>query len=250
MLKKIFLIVLILISYICKGNLDAYNQFEKGNSYYASQHFDSALTAYKIVLQSKMISQELYLNLGNTFFKLDSIPQAILYYEKGIKLAPGDPDLSYNLQYCNKLIKDKNPIKKSVLLNELIFSFLGKSPNYWAYSSIILLGLVCVMFAFFRLSIDSKWKKINFYSAIIVLILFGITVLLSSISKSKINETKYGIVIKNSIKVRTEPSENASTAFLLHEGSKAKVTAEINEWIEISFNEKKGWIRTNALERI
>ena len=136
------------------------------------------------------------------------------------------------------------------MLNELIFSFLGKSPNYWAYSSIILLGLVCVMFAFFRLSIDSKWKKINFYSAIIVLILFGITVLLSSISKSKINETKYGIVIKNSIKVRTEPSENASTAFLLHEGSKAKVTAEINEWIEISFNEKKGWIRTNALERI
>ena len=250
MLKRNFLIVLIIISYVCKGNDDAYHQFEKGNSLYASQEFDSALIAYKTVLQSKMISKELYLNLGNTFFKLDSIPQAILFYEKGIKLAPGDADLSYNLQYCNKLIKDKNPIKKSVLLNELIFSFLGKSPNYWAYSSIILLGLVCVMFAFFRLSIDSKWKKINFYSGIIVLILFGITVLLSSISKSKINETKYGIVIKNSIKVRTEPSENASTAFLLHEGSKAKVTAEINEWIEISFNEKKGWIRTNALERI
>ena len=250
MLKRNFLIVLIFISYLCKANDDAYHQFEKGNSFYASQEFDSALIAYKTVLQSKMISKELYLNLGNTFFKLDSIPKAILFYEKGIKLAPGDPDLSYNLQYCNKLIKDKNPIKKSVLLNELIFSFLGKSPNYWAYSSVILLGLVCVMFAFFRLSIDSKWKKINFYSAIIVLILFGITVLLSSISKSKIKETKYGIVIKNSIKVRTEPSENASTAFLLHEGSKAKVTAEINYWIEISFNEKKGWIRTNALERI
>ena len=250
MLKRNFLIVLIIISYVCKGNDDAYHQFEKGNSFYTSQEFDSALIAYKKVLKSKMISKELYLNLGNTFFKLDSIPQAILFYEKGIKLAPGDADLSYNLQYCNKLIKDKNPIKKSVLLNELIFSFLGKSPNYWAYSSIILLGLVCVMFAFFRLSIDSKWKKINFYSGIIVLILFGITVLLSTISKSKINETKYGIVIKNSIKVRTEPSENASTAFLLHEGSKAKVTAEINEWIEISFNEKKGWIRTNALERI
>ncbi len=250
MLKRNFLIFLILISYVGKGNEDAYHQFEKGNSFYASQEFDSALTAYKTVLQSRMISKELFLNLGNTFFKLDSLPQAILYYEKGIKLAPGDPDLTYNLQFCNKLIKDKNPIKKSVLLNELIFSFLGKSPNYWAYSSIILLTLVCILFAFFRLSIDSKWKKINFYSAIIVLILFGVTLILSSISKSKVNETKYGIVIKNSIKVRTEPSENASTAFLLHEGSKAKVTAEINDWIEISFNDKKGWIKTNALERI
>ena len=103
-----------------------------------------------------MISKELYLNLGNTFFKLDSIPQAILYYEKGIKLAPGDPDLSYNLQYCNKLIKDKNPIKKSVLLNELIFSFLGKSPNYWAYSSVILLGLVCVLICSFQIEYRFK----------------------------------------------------------------------------------------------
>ena len=173
--------------YICKGNDDAYHQFEKGNSFYASQEFDSALIAYKTVLQSKMISKELYLNLGNTFFKLDSIPQAILFYEKGIKLAPGDPDLSYNLQYCNKLIKDKNPIKKSVLLNELIFSFLGKSPNYWAYSSIILLGLVCVMFAFFRLSIDSKWKK-NLLSSYRFYFVWNYGTL-SSISKSKINET-------------------------------------------------------------
>ena len=75
MLKRNFLIVLIIISYVCKGNDDAYHQFEKGNSFYASQEFDSALIAYKTVLQSKMISKELYLNLGNTFFKLDSIPQ-------------------------------------------------------------------------------------------------------------------------------------------------------------------------------
>ena len=86
MLKRNFLIVLIIISYVCKGNDDAYHQFEKGNSFYASQEFDSALIAYKTVLQSKMISKELYLNLGNTFFKL-IVPRHFIY-EKGIKLAP------------------------------------------------------------------------------------------------------------------------------------------------------------------
>ena len=73
MLKRNFLIVLILISCSVKGNNPAYNEFEKGNSFYSSQQFDSALKAYRKVLQSKMISKELYLNLGNTFFKLDSI---------------------------------------------------------------------------------------------------------------------------------------------------------------------------------
>ena len=33
MLKRNFLIVLIIISYVCKGNDDAYHQFEKGNSF-------------------------------------------------------------------------------------------------------------------------------------------------------------------------------------------------------------------------
>ena len=29
-----------------------------------------------------------------------------------------------------------------------------------------------------------------------------------------------------------------------------KVTAKINEWLEISFNDKKGWIKHNPLENI
>ena len=127
---------------------------------------------------------------------------------------------------------------------------MGKSPNYWAYASVLLMTLTCILILLFKISIEPKWKKINFYTAVFVSILFSITILLAYISKTKMNETKYGIVMETSTKVRTEPSENASTAFLLHEGSKAKVTAEINEWLEISFNDKKGWIKRNSLEKI
>ena len=43
----------------------------------------------------------------------------------------------------------------------------------------------------------------------------------------------------STVKVLVEPSENASTTYQLHEGTKAKVTAENSNWYEISFNEKK-----------
>ena len=250
MLSRLYIILAMTIAIYGYSNDSSYKHFDIGNEYYALKNYDSALIEYNKVFDSKMISKELYLNIGNCYFKLDSIPQAILYYEKGLKLAPADADLTYNLQYCNQLIKDKNPIKKSVLLNELIFSFLGKSPNYWAYASVLLMTLTCILILLFKISIEPKWKKINFYTAVFVSILFSITILLAYISKSKMNETKYGIVIETSTKVRTEPSENASTAFLLHEGSKAKVTAKINEWLEISFNDKKGWIKRNSLEKI
>ena len=224
--------------------------FEGGNKFYESKKYDSAKNNYLSLYHQGLVSKELFLNLGNSFFKLDSLPDAILYYEKGLKIAPGNIDLTHNLQHCNTLLKDKNVIKKSILLSELIYSFLGKSPNYWAYSSIVLLLIASLLFLFYRISTEISWKRTNFYSSIFVLILFAITVLFSAISKSKAIDSNYGIVFNPTTKVLVEPSKNAATTYLLHEGSKAKVTAENENWYEVSFNEKKGWIEKKHLRKI
>ena len=247
---KQILIVIIYFAPIITYTQNDYEIFDDGNILYEEKKFEEAKNKYINLYQRGIISKELFLNIGNSYFKMDSLPHAILFYEKGLKIAPGDIDLTHNLQHCNTLLKDKNAIKKSILINELIFSFLGKSPNYWAYSSVILMLSACILFLFYRLSTELKWKKINMYSGILVLTLFGFSLLLSAISKSKINESKYGIVFTPSVKVLVEPSENASTTYLLHEGSKIKVTAENKNWYEISFNEKKGWIKKSHLRKI
>tara|TARA_B100000927_G_scaffold7201_1_gene5708 strand:- start:1095 stop:1844 length:750 start_codon:yes stop_codon:yes gene_type:complete len=247
---KQILIVIIYFAPIITYTQNDYEIFDDGNILYEEKKFEEAKNKYINLYQRGIISKELFLNIGNSYFKMDSLPHAILFYEKGLKIAPGDIDLTHNLQHCNTLLKDKNAIKKSILINELIFSFLGKSPNYWAYSSVILMLSACILFLFYRLSTELKWKKINMYSGILVLTLFGFSLLLSAISKSKINESKYGIVFTPSVKVLVEPSENASTTYLLHEGSKIKVTAENKNWYEISFNEKKGWVKKTHLRKI
>lgn len=247
---KQILIVIIYFAPIITYTQNDYDIFDDGNILYEEKKFEEAKNKYINLYQRGIISKELFLNIGNSYFKMDSLPHAILFYEKGLKIAPGDIDLTHNLQHCNTLLKDKNAIKKSILINELIFSFLGKSPNYWAYSSVILMLSACILFLFYRLSTELKWKKINMYSGILVLTLFGFSLLLSAISKSKINESKYGIVFTPSVKVLVEPSENASTTYLLHEGSKIKVTAENKNWYEISFNEKKGWVKKTHLRKI
>ena len=77
----------------------------------------------------------------------------------------------HNLQFCNTLLKDKNSIKKSIFINDLILSFLGKSPNYWAISSIILLVLVCILFFFIGFLMKIH-KRIYFYSLVLTLLFF------------------------------------------------------------------------------
>jgi len=249
MCKQILIVIIYFVPIITYTQND-YEIFDDGNTLYEEKKFEEAKNKYLNLYQRGIISKELFLNIGNSYFKMDSLPHAILFYEKGLKIAPGDIDLTHNLQHCNTLLKDKNAIKKSILINELIFSFLGKSPNYWAYSSVILMLSACILFLFYRLSTELKWKKINMYSGILVLTLFGFSLLLSAISKSKISESKYGIVFTPSVKVLVEPSENASTTYLLHEGSKIKVTAENKNWYEISFNEKKGWVKKTHLRKI
>ena len=251
MLARIVQIGLIFLTFssnvICQENDSIFNV---SNIHYENKNYDSAKTGYLKLYNNGLISKELLLNLGNSYFKLDSLPHAILYYEKGMKIAPGDKDLMHNLQFCNTFLKDKNSIKKSIFINDLVFSFLGKSPNYWAFSSIITLSLSCILFFFYWITNKNTYKRIYFYSFIVTLLIFIACVLFSAISKSKINNSNYAVVFSPTAKVMTAPSQNSSTTYQLHEGSKAKITGENQLWFEISFNDRKGWVQKKFLKRI
>ena len=100
---KAILIILVFSFNVVAQNYDSI--FERANSLYEQKSYDSAKSNYFMIYSSGMISKELFLNLGNSFFKLDSLPSAILFYEKGLKIAPGNEDLMHNLQFCNTLLK-------------------------------------------------------------------------------------------------------------------------------------------------
>ncbi len=248
--RKITYILFLFTLSLNSWSMNADSIFFEGNKFYQENNYEQANLFYKSILDEGYLSKELYLNLGNSYFKLDSIPQAILAYEKGLKIAPANDDLTHNLKQCNRIIKDKNPIKKSILISELIYSFLGKSPNYWANTSLMLMGLLCILILFYKISPELKWQKINFYSAIVVSLLFLFSVGLAWLSKNRIEDTNYGIMFSPSTKILVEPSQNAAAAYLLHEGSKAKIIAENNEWYEISYDKKVGWIKKYHLKKI
>ena len=95
---------------------------------------------------------------------------------------------------------------------------------------------------FYWISNEYSYKRIYFYSLVLTLLLFFFTIFLSAISKAKVKDSNYAIIFSPVAKVMTAPSVNSSTTYQLHEGSKAKITGESDQWYEISFNERKGWI--------
>ena len=242
--------VFIVSSMFCYNNKADQAFFSQGNLAYEQGDYQTAKNSYLQLTKSGLYSKELYLNLGNTYFKLDSLAHAILFYEKGLKIAPGDQNLIHNLKLCNKIIKDKSSVKESVHITDWLHVFLGKSTNYWAYTSIFLVFISFSLLALFLFSTSELLKKATFYTALAAFIFTLFTIYFAWLSNHKTQETNYCILFSAHVWIKAEPSTNSESNFKLHEGSKMKIIDENENWLEISFDEKIGWVEKKDVQRI
>ena len=81
-------IILFLNIFLCL-NLQANDSlFTLASEDYANQDYSLAIDKYQSILSSAIESSELYYNLGNSYYKINEIHQAIYNYEKSLKLNP------------------------------------------------------------------------------------------------------------------------------------------------------------------
>jgi tetratricopeptide (TPR) repeat protein len=73
---------------------------------YKVGNYQQAITDYRDMLR-RGVSADLYYNLGNAYFRTDSLTQAILAYERASLLSPGDEDIRFNLQFARSKTIDK-----------------------------------------------------------------------------------------------------------------------------------------------
>ena len=106
-MKKNLLIILFLIQSFSLFASEEQVIIAKSNKAYTEGYFANAVELYKKVLHLGFESPELYYNLGNSYYKLNELSSAILYYEKARKLDPGNEDVNFNLSVANSKISDK-----------------------------------------------------------------------------------------------------------------------------------------------
>ena len=123
MLRNSFLLIFaILFSVSLKAEVsDPMGVFEEGNLFYEDHNYEAAVNSFNL-LTDEYYSPELFLNLGNAHYRLDDIPNTILYYEKALKLSPGGVNILHNLKLANKRVSDKNKVNDSVRLNDWFFT--------------------------------------------------------------------------------------------------------------------------------
>ena len=97
-------------------------------------------------------SAALYYNLGNAYYRKNDITQAIIAYERALKLSPSDEDTRYNLQLAQAKTIDRLSSESDVFFMRWLHTAsllsehrcLGLLPVW--YFSFAVLFLLCYTF--------------------------------------------------------------------------------------------------------
>ena len=219
--------------------------YQKGN-------YMQAVKGYEKLLQQGE-SASLYYNLGNSYYRLDNIPHAVLSYERAQRLAPSDEDIRFNLQLAqSKTIDNLTPEPEMFFVTwyKALVNFL--SVDKWAILSLICLFislLALVAYLFVEIEFLRKLSKVVlplFFLFFIINTFFAIQQVYLLDSES------HGIIMTPSTVVRKTPDQKSAEAFILHEGSKVRITDNsMSQWTEIKLSDgRQGWIKADNVEAI
>jgi len=221
--------------------------FLEANSLYAAGKYEQALNNYLKIAETGLKDENLFYNIGNSYFRLGRTGLAILYYEKSIILNPRDQDVAANLQYAKKIIVDKIDERGSgrllktlflhdvLSLRELVFLFLSLYLFFWALLII-------------RIKYKNVWIGRTALSCFLLLLFCAAS--LGSIYWSK-NIYERAVITDKEANVRSGNDVNSVTLFKLHEGSEVFVLDKNGSWAKIELDDgKKGWIQKSSIKNI
>lgn len=229
---------------------NAVSDFAKASDLYSKKEYEKAAELYLNILKSGNESFELYYNIGNCFYKLNKNTDAIVFYEKAKKIKQNDEDLSYNLNLAYAKTIDKIEPPTELFFEKTASGFLSVlSTDGWAWLCVLLLFVASAMII---VSMLLKQKRQLFFVTGFVFLIFTLsTYFLAKVSFAKNNKQHNAIIYESSVTVKSEPGENSTELFVLHEGTRVSVLETTSDWTCIQLpNGNKGWLKTEEIKGI
>ena len=227
-------------------------QFNESNELLEQNSFSEAIKGYESIVESGFESGPLYLNMGITATRMDSLGLAKYYYLKAqefeeVRLAANDA-----LDFV-----DYELGRRGARLPELAWTrithFLFFEMNHFGYVvlGIILINLGVLFFVIHWLR--NYLKQLNRYIGIVLCILGFVVMSTGILIYSYSSGYSEGVQIDREVQVRNLPSNDAEIIQTGYEGFRyiidMKTSGSSDGWYFVRMsNGSRGWIETNHLK--
>ena len=215
--------------------------FSKGCSAYTGGDYKKAESLFSAITLRGIDDPMVNYNLGNAYFRMDSLGQAVRHYRKAALVAPGDEDINYNLAFAVKKRIDKIEIEEDLSFRATLLRAAGN------YNPNTVLRFFLPFYAAFWivLLVYLRFRR-DYLRNIFIILLFVNASLLGGALLSyfdKVNR-KEAVILSEVADVKSEPDDRSPVIFTLHEGTELDVVNERQGWLGITLGKKIfGWIK-------
>jgi len=204
------------------------------------------LTYYNDLKSQNKMNGMLCYNIGNCYFNLKQIGQAVYYYKSGLKVLPGNEMITENLTIALNKRQNYIDIEKGGILETLLFFHYKLSTSYRINYLILFSIITSMLFLMLMYRSNTSVKYLSAITSTLVLCLS-----LSILFEYYKPEHK-GVIIQTA-NIRKDAGQGFApiTPKPLGEGSIVRVISLENEWYKIKImDNKKGYIQKDFLKLI
>lgn len=223
---------------------DSTDLWTSASTAYENGHYEEAYSSWlQWSKENSFPNPDLYYNLGNAAFKSEKIGEAILNWNRALKLNPEMEDARVNLAQAQARVVDNIvPTKVSPIteFTRSIWSYY--SPLTWGILACVAFALMAICFAVFKFS--NRSVSGLFMPLAFVLMAGGLVLTSAGIRHQyHLDHNITAVVLQPNIYVKSAPMTSGADAFILHEGTEMKVVKQMGEWYEIKLADGKvGWV--------
>ena len=228
----------------------AQQAFGEGKAHYQRGDYEAALDAYRASREAGYESAALYYNMGNAYFRLDEIGQAVLQYERARRLRPDDPLIRHNLE----IARARTPNLYSSLPTPFWARAWRQAVSGIGAGTFYGIGLLLYVLAAgligYRIWTGRRpaWLRRSYAVSLTAgLCCIGLGVLASldgTLGRS-------AVVLITEAPLRASPTPDASADVAVYEGLVVDVLTTNGPWVEVRLpNGATGWLATDALAEV
>jgi tetratricopeptide (TPR) repeat protein len=225
--------------------------WKRGNDAYLHGDYDAAVAAYEELDHARVISPDLFFNLGDAYFKKGALGPAIWAFERAAALDPDDEDVRFNLEQTRKLAarqaRDKIEGADRDPLWIRAVTALSPSTETWVFLAFYM-AFWAVLFARRRASDDTRPALV----AAAAILAFAAIVSGSLLAgRFVLARVPFGVVLPNELAVKEGADVNYKTGFQIHAGLRVRLLERDQDWLRIRLaNGLEGWVRAQDIGRL